>query len=97
MEYRGRIPKDVEDGKSISMGAEAESSINCALCNTPIKSREIRFLLSSAELLKLDLPIKERQVCVSCYSSTRSIAAKRNRPVAENRKYSEQYANIDIE
>ncbi len=46
--------------------------VNCAVCNSALMKEELKFLLSSIELLEFDLPLEKRQVCVDCYSTMNS-------------------------
>lgn len=58
------------DDRYIVKGMDEEvNKINCAVCNLILRTGEVKFLLSSTELLELNLPLEKRQVCIDCYST----------------------------
>lgn len=83
--------RGIEDIKSII--GEKVNEINCAMCNLTLKREEVKFLLSSTELLELELPLEKRQVCIDCYST-------RNSDVPRMKKYKQRlnsYREISLE
>ncbi len=40
----------------------------CSVCRKLLRDREVKFLVSSAELHELFLPVERRCLCLRCYS-----------------------------
>jgi hypothetical protein len=42
--------------------------MRCSLCRKLLKNQDVKFLVSSAELHELFLPVEKRHLCLRCYS-----------------------------
>ena len=43
-------------------------SMRCAVCQRTLIKEEVKFLVASAELQEISLPIDKRYLCTRCYS-----------------------------